>query len=394
MSATTAPSEEPAGETLSFGEFLHRPHFSGLDFLRGVSILLVLFYHTYRLPPDSLFDVFQTNARNGVALFFMISGFLIANLLLRERRQCGAIHIGHFYLRRALRLLPLYYLVLVLHVILGRGLGMFSPENQQLFDDKFWAYFFYFSNWLPTAGEGPFFHSWSLAAEEQFYVVFGLGIVLLSTRSLVAGIGVLLLGKVALLAAYPELESLSPVARAVLSYQEPILYGVLLAYALNTPRGYAIVRSVVGPPAITLLWAAATAAFMFLHLPERQSGFDAQVLYLLFAVVVGGTVIRRGGNHRLLVPIAKIGVVSYGIYLLHMLPVSATRRFEALQNTYSCFLATLIIVLPLAFALHRWFEAPIIRYYKARFGPEARAQAALVSRSVASLAKAPVVFRT
>lgn len=349
--------------------------------------MLVLFYHTYRLPPDSPFDVFQANARHGVALFFVISGFLIASLLLRERRDCGTIHIGRFYARRALRLLPLYYLVLGLHVVLGHGLGMFSPENQQLFDDKFWSYVFYFSNWLPTAGEGPFFHSWSLAAEEQFYVVFGLGIILLSSRSLIAAIGVLLVGKIGILVGYPELESLSPLARALLSYQEPILYGVLLAYALNTPRGYAIVRSVAGRPASATMWAAATAAFMLFHSPEKQSGFDAQVLYLLFAVVVGSTVMRRGEHHRLLAPIAKIGVVSYGIYLLHMLPVSATRRFEPLQNAYGCFLVTLAVVLPVALALHRWFESPIIRYYKARFGPT-RVQGAISWRRITSLAQA------
>lgn len=367
--ASPSPILAPPSETLAFEEFRASSHFAGLDFLRGGAILLVLFFHTYVLPATSPLVTFQWNARHGVDLFFVISGFLIASLLLRERRNFGAINLPRFFARRALRLLPLYYAVLLLHVVLCYGFHLFSGPNKELFGHKLWAYLFYFSNWLPTAGEGPFFQAWSLAAEEQFYVLFGFGIVLLSTVSLLTAVGTLLCVKVVVLMLIPTLQATSPLARIAFSYQEPILYGVLLAHALDHRTLYGLVRRALGNRICLFAIPSAAVLFLGLHFPEAHSGLDAQCLYLLFAAVVATLVIWRENALWKLRLLSKIGEVSYGIYLLHMLVVTVARRFEILRNTYACFAATALVVIPLAIVIHRWFEAPIIRYYKARFHP-------------------------
>src|SRR5262245_61475162 len=147
----------------SFESYQRRSYFGALDGLRGVSILLVLLHHSLLFPGYPLLQTLQENGRYGVAFFFAISGFLICTLFLHEESKTGRIDLWKFYGRRVLRLLPLYYAVLLLQMILVYGLHQYSPENQQLFGDKLCSYIFYYSNWLPTSTQGPFFCAWSLA---------------------------------------------------------------------------------------------------------------------------------------------------------------------------------------------------------------------------------------
>lgn len=351
---------------LSFEQFKQTPQFAGLDVLRGFSILLVIWHHGFALAPDAWLHALRHNGRHGVALFFVISGFLIASLLLREREETGRIRLGRFYLGRTLRLLPLYYAMLGVHVFLVRGLGFYTPANQGVFDDKFWSYIFYFSNWLPMAGEGPFFQSWSLAAEEQFYLVFAAGVVWLRPRWLVAVVGGLLAMKVALFVALPGVEAAWPATRAIFSYQEPILLGVLLAYALNNRRIYAEVRGFAGP---LLPLAALTTAALLLGKPTvTYTGWDAEAIYGAMTLLVAACVMRRRVAFRYSDVVAHIGKVSYGIYLLHMVAISAAKKVPFIDDPYTCFAVAVVVVVPVATCVHEWFEARIIRFYKARFG--------------------------
>ena len=217
--------------------FQRTSYFTALDCLRAVSILLVLLHHVPPLPAGSLWRTLQENGRYGVAFFFAISGFLICTLFLREERRTGRVQLAKFYGRRAVRLLPLYYVVLALQAALVFGAHQYTPENQELFRAKLPAYLAYYANWLPTATAGPFFCAWSLAAEEQFYLVFGLLFVLVRRRALVGVAAGALLLKAAVYAAFGNVDTLSPWWRVIFSYQEAILWGVLLAFALDGCAG-------------------------------------------------------------------------------------------------------------------------------------------------------------
>lgn len=92
-----------------------KTHFHNLDGLRGIAILLVLLFHVPRVKLPWLL-AFQLNGLYGVDLFFVLSGFLICSLLLREERSTGQIHLKNFYARRILRIQPLYYAVLLFYV--------------------------------------------------------------------------------------------------------------------------------------------------------------------------------------------------------------------------------------------------------------------------------------
>lgn len=215
-------------------EFFPRKMIPNLDGLRGVAILLVLLHHVPEFHRTNPLWTLQFNGRLGVSLFFTISGFLIATLFLRESAMHGAVNLKLFYLRRILRLFPLYYLVLAIEAAIVVFSGAYSPENRIIFMDKLPSYLFYFSNWHPLATKGPFFVAWSLAVEEQFYLVFGLLFAFVS-RWTVASVCLFLLG--AKIVVY----NFTPVAqvydalpwRVAFSYEEPILLGVLLGFFLH-----------------------------------------------------------------------------------------------------------------------------------------------------------------
>jgi peptidoglycan/LPS O-acetylase OafA/YrhL len=144
-----------------------------LDGLRGVSILMVLAAHVYTPGWPHL------EGRYGVTVFFVLSGFLITRLLLREEQETGAINLLSFYVRRTFRLFPIYYLVLAVYCLLIFGLGLHSDGRQE-FARNLPFYLTYmqeipFFRDVAHSGEMfsmPFGHSWSLGIEEKFYLLW------------------------------------------------------------------------------------------------------------------------------------------------------------------------------------------------------------------------------
>src|SRR5687767_573593 len=144
-----------------------RPYYTGLDGLRGLAILLILGYHNFSFVP-----VFK-HAWLGVDLFFALSGFLITDILLKSRKSEN--YLRNFYARRVLRIFPLYYLSLFIFFALLPD-SMLLPESSGYYDaNKHW-FWVYLQNWLfifKTPDPTTFLnHYWSLAVEEQFYIIW------------------------------------------------------------------------------------------------------------------------------------------------------------------------------------------------------------------------------
>jgi peptidoglycan/LPS O-acetylase OafA/YrhL len=139
----------------------------GLDGLRGLAVLLVISLH---VQPSLMQSGFI-----GVNLFFVLSGFLITSLLLREWALRGGINLGRFYLRRALRLLPALFLLLAACIAFVYFTGTRTEFSHALVDAR--AILFYYYNWHLALHPGQsfaptFYHLWSLSVEEQFYLVW------------------------------------------------------------------------------------------------------------------------------------------------------------------------------------------------------------------------------
>src|SRR4051812_6025192 len=162
--------------TPSHDSFRRTRVFASLDGLRCVSILGVIWFHTTARSGGLAGSGFL-----GVELFFAISGFLITTLLLREAETRGRVSLKAFYLRRTLRIFPLYYVVLGAYVVLAWQFEH-GPAGA-IFWRNLPSYLTYTSNWFVRLDSVRtiFYFAWSLATEEQFYLFWPL--VIASSRS-------------------------------------------------------------------------------------------------------------------------------------------------------------------------------------------------------------------
>src|SRR5437879_3506322 len=179
----TRPSAQPV--PLSDARFAEAPHPAGekvyrpgLDGLRALAVIGVLLYHAgvHWMPGGLL----------GVDLFFVISGFLITSLLITELQRSGRIALAGFYGRRARRLFPALAAVLALAV---GAMALFRPGDLVRFRGDLLASVGYVANWwfivkhqsyfVASGRPSPFQHLWSLAVEEQFYILWPLGLIAL-----------------------------------------------------------------------------------------------------------------------------------------------------------------------------------------------------------------------
>ncbi|HEX6246933.1 MAG TPA: acyltransferase family protein [Nocardioidaceae bacterium] len=292
-----------------------------LDGLRTVAVYLVLLFHTGLAAAGGGFI--------GVDLFFVLSGFLVSNVILSEIDRTGTLRLGRFYARRVRRLLPAAVVVVaatsavfVLVSSLPRRLPLVGDAQSALLYVANWRFLFSAEDYFAAdVEESPFLHFWSLAIEEQFYVVFPILLLLLSraTRrwgwAMLAGLGaffVLSLGSQLYWAQVDANHAYYGTDARL--YQ--LLAGALLAVALRTwqvsvRRRTAEVLAVGGLVAMLLLgsgllamtpsWrgiaATAASAALITGLGLREEGLLAGVLSRPVPVFLGR--------------------ISYGTYLWH-----------------------------------------------------------------------------
>ena len=151
-------------------------HIKALDGLRAVAVLIVMFHHLDLLIPDK--KEFFKAGYLGVDVFFVLSGFLITSVLLKEHSKFENINLKNFFLRRTLRLIPAYWFFLAVLYVFGNYLLV--PDSAAFiygYNNFFWA-FFYLTNWHRIISDGTVTgnlnHTWSLSIEEQFYIFWSL----------------------------------------------------------------------------------------------------------------------------------------------------------------------------------------------------------------------------
>lgn len=306
--------------TLKYEQYLSEKYFRGLDGLRAVSILLVVLLHSN----SRLWKPVKGGL--GVFIFFVISGFLITTLALREEAKRGSVSIGAFYIRRACRILPLYYLVLAIYVALAIGANLHGHRDELLSALPWFVT--YMNDFTPHVANLPFAHSWSLGVEEKFYLVWPL-IAFVFWRGRTA---LRFLGVTALIFAPLILDAMRLVPFDARIYGWPLYYaysailvGCLLAFTLHHRRSYAWAsRFASGPLALLTL-------FVFVGSHAFVSTRNVSFFFYPFAVAIGMIPILLGKPFwtRLLEtrPMVFIGVRSYGIYLVHAMCLAVAVRF-------------------------------------------------------------------
>lgn len=331
--------------------------FACLDGLRAMSIAAVVWHHAC----EPLAWPATSRGFLGVDLFFVISGFLIVTLLLRERDRTGRIDLPAFYMRRSLRILPLN--IAVTCGLWAAAAWLPGGEAANIRAGAPWA-LLYLSNWI--AVDGMLAVTWSLSAEEQFYLVWPAlerwlrpAVPLLWLACLGTSL-VLVLGH-AHAGLFPWLPGMLAQTTFV-----PILLGVGLAHALHAPRHFARAARWLGHRAAAPLVLAALLAAA--SLPGADiSGLPRLCLHVLFTLLVAACVVREDNGLRALLrawPCARIGAVSYGIYLLHHIALHFVHKLAAKAPAWHPLL-TFVCGLGLAWALaelsFRTFERFFLR---------------------------------
>ena len=331
-----------------------------LDGLRGIAIALVVSYHAFGWPARGFL---------GVHLFFVLSGFLITTLLLQEWQRSGTISLRSFYRRRALRLFPALAALLVaylgLHLIRSAAGSSEHDLSTALHAVGYGA--FYVTNVVQAAGvvlPVPLNHLWSLAAEEQFYLLWPfllVGALRFGVRPAVVEAG-LLVG--ILLVALERVRLASDDASFARLYYgpdttfDPILIGCLLGFWFvldRAPRLLGAAGSLVAP-------ALVVAAIPVLVLgpdwkPVQWSWvlpFGLACALVLWAVVTG----RAPRLERLLAlrPLVALGRISYSLYLWHLLVIWTGERQLGIPPALGLALAVVV-----AAASYRYVEQPFLR---------------------------------
>jgi len=302
----------------------------------------------------------------GVDLFFVISGFLITGILLRARSAIGSTTtavtvIGRFYGRRALRIFPVYWLLLLVLAIAG-----VPPVREE-----FWWMFLYAWN-LRLADiaswPGHVSHFWSLAVEEQFYLAWPLLVLLLPLRQVPVAIAA-----TCVLGPLYRLFAPSPWHATVLlpACVDVLGIGALLAWLHHTTPADSAARRRFTAVALAL-GLAGTAVHLALYLRDAAAWFTAWPLArtscaLLFAGLVDRAATGFKGTAGRVAewqPLVFIGMISYGIYLLHPLTATLLRlhRFTGSMPTDAPVMFFLLQVsLTIGLAAASWYllEKPV-----------------------------------
>ncbi len=297
-----------------------------LDTLRGIAVLLVLFFHGFNLVPipheisstaGRLWVVITSTGWMGVNLFFVLSGFLITGILIESRETPN--YFKRFYFRRALRILPAYYAILLVLLLVT----YFGLVDRRVGWPFIGLSFIYLANVTPLFGVAAQYSTlWSLAVEEHFYLLWPAAVRYVSRRKL-------LYTCLAIIIACPVLRALYYVrgydygAPYTWLVADPLACGAVLAILVRGPIasrtkllafasltfGAGIVLFLIGFPFgiyLSRTWSGGTLRYTFLN--------------LIFVGVIAGTLYVGTGAFARWVNIAWLkffGEISYGLYLVH-----------------------------------------------------------------------------
>ncbi|MBE0610174.1 MAG: acyltransferase [Dehalococcoidia bacterium] len=348
---------------MTTGERKFRPDIEGL---RAVAVGLVVLSHA-GVP-------WVEGGYIGVDVFFVLSGFLITGLLVREQATTGSISMAGFYARRARRILPAASLVLVLTVLASyQWLGFL--RGGVIAEDGKWAALFGAN--LRFASEGtqylnltappsPLQHYWSLAVEEQFYLIWPLVFLIVATvaprvrlaAKLSAVLAVIVIASFAWSVIQtgtdPAWAFFSPLTRAW-----ELALGSLLAVGVSQLRRLPLT---LGP---WLSWTGIAGVIAAAFLLDNRTAFPGYAAALPVVgtalVVTGGTIAPGRGAERVLAlaPIQRLGKWSYSLYLWHwpVLIIAAQRTGHSLALAEN--LGLVVVALGLAIVTHYAIENPI-----------------------------------
>ncbi len=334
-----------------------------LDAIRGLAALVIVLHHFDFLPKLGGDGKIWTYA---VDLFFLLSGYLITTIILRKSGERG--FLWNFYARRGLRIWPIYYLTIFAILMIAPLVHPFSSLRELPYYLTYTQFIQYYWTSTPARIILPLYHTWTLAIEEQFYILWPALLCLIGRRGLVPAVAVLLIGGV--VARGFDFYFWILIARA-----DGLLLGALLAGLLIDPprvtehrrrfQGGFLIAMAIGPAFL----ATGLVLIRYAGLPRGQWFYMFNILAINLTLfgLVGLVLINLG--HLRLAPLRDrrlcyLGLISYGLYLYHI-PliwlVENLLRNRGLDPTWMPYrITSLLLSFVVAAASWEWLERPIL----------------------------------
>lgn len=348
-----------------------------IDSLRALAVLAVIIYHidVNYLPGGFL----------GVDLFFVLSGYLISSLIIKEYKKTGTLNLYNFYMRRARRLLPAVYFMItvcLVFMVLFNGVLLRKSHFDAVFGYIYssnWWYIFHKLDYFDSFGaQSPFKHLWSLAIEEQFYMFFPLIFLIfnrqkkeegqsssLSKNFLYIVLGLILMSLVTHILLF-DINNINRIYFGTDTRAFSLLVGVVgaLVYPMDKLSSPTNAKESVLYSVVSLTSISTLIAIMFYT--SEYNTWLYRGGFLLVAVLGLIIIISSGKQHTFISkalsfrPIVFIGKISYSLYLWHFPIIVLTTPVSEIGNPNLFYVTLRIILTVIAATLSYLFvETPI-----------------------------------
>ena len=348
-----------------------------IDSLRALAVLAVIIYHVdvNYLPGGFL----------GVDLFFVLSGYLISSLIIKEFRKTGTVNLYNFYIRRARRLLPAVYFMITVGLVvmvLFNEVLLHKSHLDAIFGYIYssnWWYIFHKLDYFDSFGaQSPFKHLWSLAIEEQFYMIFPLLFLLVNRKKkskdgtfklnknfLYVVLGLILVSLIAHILLF-DINNISRIYFGTDTRAFSLLVGVVGAILYPMER----LHTKVTPQqnliySVISLVSIATLITVMIYTSEYNTWLYRGG-FLLVAILGLIVIISSGKQHTVMArllsfkPVVFIGKISYSLYLWHFPILVLTTPVAEIGNTNIYFvILRVILTFVVAIVSYVFVETPI-----------------------------------
>lgn len=358
--------------------------YPNLNTLRFIAASLVIIFHIelhksfYGLPNLYQFGFFQIIGKLGVVLFFVLSGFLITSLLLNEKEHKGHISVKNFYIRRILRIWPLYYLVVLLAFYVFPHISILDHPDKTLFPSilnntypNIFLYLTIFAN-LAVVMFGEVLYgsqTWSIATEEQFYLFWPLLFVIFKKTNR------LFLFVLLIIAGYWSAEYLFEFThipeKYIGAYSKSVISGFLHYFLINC-------MAIGASFAFLVHFNSKILKFVFNHyffiasviftcislICGIEYGFFHFDIYsLFFAIIITNLACNPRYSTVLENSVTNyLGTISYGVYMLHSIFLTATLNMAVyFQATWFIYPAIFISSFAISHLSYKYFELYFLR---------------------------------
>jgi peptidoglycan/LPS O-acetylase OafA/YrhL len=359
---------------------LKRPYFANLDGIRAVACLMVFVAHIWDYlnnrqsmhPAESWIytNFIDGLGTTGVCLFFVLSGFLITTILLREKEETGTINLKNFYARRILRIWPVFFLVVLLGFVI---VPLFSGNFSAAETGKHLPWYVLFANNfdLITTGFTGFGNDslgilWSVAVEEQFYLLWPV-VILFTSKRWFWFIPVLI---IIVSAIFRKLNSSNTDILTFHSFSvmSDLAIGSIIAWScLYRKEEYSVRKRIIKYLFLIVFFLMHN---ILLSKPEDAVGGRMFLAYF-FGFLIEDQVLNEKGLFRFSSAqwLSKFGIITYGFYCFHLFVIMGMQKLNAVLGLKSIstavFAAEAIAVFLITTAIclfsYRYFEQPILR---------------------------------